>query len=226
MPVPPVRGVHSRRLLRDEVYDTIRDAVLVGDLAPGEQLRDGELGEWLGVSRTPVREALLRLAQAGLVEANPGRTTRVAVIEPAIFAHCREIAAELYALAVRRATARLAEGLVDAARLEEMAEANRRLQQALTTHDPMAAITADDDFHGIPVAESGNPLIAAQLETVTPYLRRGEYFHFGTWAGARSPEQHAQILEALRAGDGERAAALTRENFSGLELPEDSEPEG
>ncbi|MDO5493578.1 MAG: GntR family transcriptional regulator [Nesterenkonia sp.] len=218
MPIPPVRGVHARRLLRDEVYDSIRDAVVVGDLAPGEQLRDGELGEWLGVSRTPVREALLRLAQAGLVEANPGRTTKVAEIDPEVFAHCREIAAELYALAARRA----AEGLT-AEHLERMDEANSQLQQALDAGDPMAAIAADDAFHSVPVAASGNPLIATQLETVTPYLRRGEYFHFGTWAGARSPGQHEEILEALRAADGERAAALTRDNFGGLQLPHAAE---
>ena len=218
MPIPPVRGIHARRLLRDEVYDSIRDAVVVGDLAPGEQLRDGELGEWLGVSRTPVREALLRLAQAGLVEADPGRTTKVAPIDPETFTHCREIAAELYALAARRAVVALTDE-----QLDQMAWANTQLQDALNAGDPMAAITADDAFHSVPVTASGNPLIATQLETVTPYLRRGEYFHFGTWAGARSPEQHEQILAALKAGDGERAAALTRENFGGLELPAASE---
>ena len=51
------------------------DAIVDGTFAPGEQLRDLELAGWLGVSRTPVREALLRLAEAGLVVAEPGRST-------------------------------------------------------------------------------------------------------------------------------------------------------
>lgn len=206
-------GVHPRRLLRDDVYVAIRDAIICGDLAPGEKLRDGDLGEHLGVSRTPVREALLRLTQAGLVESTPGRTTKVAQIDPETFAHCREIASELYALAARRAAPHL-----DDTSLEEMSRANADLQRALNHGEPLAAIRADDMFHSIPVTASGNPLIAAQLEAITPYLHRGEYFHFSTWAGARSPEQHELILTALRDHDGDRAAALTRKNFSTLEL--------
>ncbi len=67
-----------RALLRDDVHARLRDAIVDGTLAPGEQLRDVELAERLGVSRTPVREALLELARAGLVTATPGRSTVVA----------------------------------------------------------------------------------------------------------------------------------------------------
>src|SRR5699024_6753414 len=70
-PIPTDTPLPHRTLLRDDVYRSIRDAIVRGQLAPGEQLRDQELGEWLQVSRTPVREALQRLAQAGLVVAQP-----------------------------------------------------------------------------------------------------------------------------------------------------------
>ena len=70
-----------RSLLRDDVYRRLRDAIVDGTFAPGEQLRDGELAAWLGVSRTPVREALLRLAEAGLVVAQPGRSTTVSPLD-------------------------------------------------------------------------------------------------------------------------------------------------
>src|SRR5699024_6759761 len=56
MPIPTDTPVPHRTLLRDDVYRSIRDAIVRGQLAPGEQLRDQELGEWLQVSRTPVRE--------------------------------------------------------------------------------------------------------------------------------------------------------------------------
>ncbi|QKJ17984.1 GntR family transcriptional regulator [Microbacterium hominis] len=65
--------------LGDEVHARLADAILDGTLAPGEQLRDQELAEWLGVSRTPVREALQRLERVGLVEVIPHRYTRVAL---------------------------------------------------------------------------------------------------------------------------------------------------
>jgi DNA-binding GntR family transcriptional regulator len=103
MPVPAGHAPAARTLLRDNVYTAIRDAIVRGQLLPGERLRDGELGEWLGVSRTPVREALLRLAEAGLVQAQPGKVTLVAPEDPVALAHARTIAAELHALAARLA---------------------------------------------------------------------------------------------------------------------------
>ncbi len=76
MPIPQTPAV-DRSLLRDDVYRRLRDAIVDGTFAPGEQLRDGELAEWLGVSRTPVREALVRLEQEGFVTITPRRGVRV-----------------------------------------------------------------------------------------------------------------------------------------------------
>ena len=78
MPVPVNKAALERDLLRDRAYAAIRDAIVDGTLAPGERLRDQELCEWLGLSRTPVREALSRLEQDGLVESAPQRFTHVA----------------------------------------------------------------------------------------------------------------------------------------------------
>src|SRR5699024_6508451 len=103
VPIPATPGLTPRTLLRDDVHRRIRDAIVRGELQPGEKLRDGELGEWLGVSRTPVREALLKLSEAGLVSAKPGRETIVAPEDPVILDHTRTIAAELHALAARLA---------------------------------------------------------------------------------------------------------------------------
>ena len=73
MPVPPLAGVHKRPLLRDNVFESLRNAIVDGTFEPGERLKDTELEAWLGVSRTPIREALLRLERAGLVIALPGK---------------------------------------------------------------------------------------------------------------------------------------------------------
>src|SRR5690348_18473707 len=81
MPVPVSTATLSRSLLRDDVYVRLRDAIVDGTFAPGEQLRDGELAQWLGVSRTPVREALLRPAHAGLVVAAPGRSPPAGAVD-------------------------------------------------------------------------------------------------------------------------------------------------
>lgn len=210
MPIPTT-AARPRTLLRDDVYQAIRDAIVRGQLAPGEQLRDTELGAWLQVSRTPVREALQRLAQSGLVVAEPGKMTRVAEEDPQAILHARQIAAELHALAMSLAVTELTES-----DLSEMEAANSRLRHALSASDMDAAIAADDDFHEVALIRSGNPLIVDHLEVVTATLRRAEYLHFDSVKGSASPEQHAEILAAVRAGDHERAVSLTRENWSVL----------
>ncbi|PZE86799.1 GntR family transcriptional regulator [Curtobacterium sp. MCBD17_032] len=78
MPVPSTQPAAERKLLRDTVQDKIRTAIMDGTLEPGERLNDDDLIAWLGVSRTPIREALAELARAGLVEMAPNRYTRVA----------------------------------------------------------------------------------------------------------------------------------------------------
>lgn len=211
MPIPTDAPIPQRRLLRDDVYRSIRDAIVRGQLAPGEQLRDQELGAWLQVSRTPIREALQRLAQAGLVIAEPGRMTRVAPENPEAVVHARQIAAQLHALAMSLAFPKL-----DASAVSAMETANDELRSALKSTDIDAAIAADDAFHEVALARSANPLIPDHLEVVTATLRRAEYLHFDSAKGSASPEQHAEIIAAVRAGAGDRAATLTCENWSTL----------
>ena len=210
MPTPAGPGIAPRTLLRDDVHRRIRDAIVRGELQPGEKLRDGELGEWLGVSRTPVREALLRLAEAGLVTARPGRETIVAPEDPVTLAHARTISAELHALAARLAAPHAA---ADPAALARLNEANERLR---TATDPEAAITADTDVHDVVVALSGNQLLPGQLDTLVPILLRAEFLHFDAQTAAASAAQHDAIIDALATGDADRAADLTRENWLSL----------
>src|ERR1043165_1588084 len=98
MPVPSLQPPVARALLRDDVYRRVRDAIVDGTLAPGEQLRDQELAAWLGVSRTPVREALLRLQQAGLVAALPGRSTTVASLDSGAARDAQAVVAQMHRL--------------------------------------------------------------------------------------------------------------------------------
>lgn len=209
MPIPTDSPVAHRTLLRDDVYRSIRDAIVRGQLAPGEQLRDQELGSWLQVSRTPVREALQRLAQAGLVVAQPGKMTQVAPENPELIRAARQIAAELHGLAMS-----LAVDSLDTDDLTEMAAANDRLSAALASGDVESAIAADDAFHEVALNRSGNPLIPDHLEVVTATLRRAEYLHFDSVRGSASPDQHVEILTALRNGEHARAVELTRANWS------------
>lgn len=83
MPTPPSRPTMERRLLRHEAHDAIRTAILDGSFAPGEKLEDQALQRWLGISRTPIRDALNTLAAEGLVEIHAQSHTSVIRPDPA-----------------------------------------------------------------------------------------------------------------------------------------------
>lgn len=208
MPIPEAEVV-SRRLLRDDVYAMILDAIVSGQLAPGERLRDQDLAAWLGVSRTPVREALLRLERAGLVISKPGSSTTVAPDDPTSVAAAQQVAAALHELATRAAIGRLGEG-----DFGELDDANAALGDALGTADPIAAARADEAFHQVFVRVADNPVLTETLGQVTPLLRRAVHLRFGEFfSGRQSTEVHERIVEAARRRDAETAGRLARDNW-------------
>lgn len=199
-------------MLRDSVFVRIRDAIIDGTLEPGERLVDGELSGWLGVSRTPIREALARLEAAGLVETKPGRYTIVSPIHPRTLADAQEVTAAMNELAVRTAVPLLTD-----ADLTRMRTANDTFAKALRTGDVAAAVAADDAFHGIPVERAGNAAIRTVLDQYTPVLRRVERIRFASLRGRDSVAQHARIIAFAEAGDAEAAATETRQNWLTLD---------
>lgn len=211
MPTPADSGVHKRPLLRDNVFETLRNAIVDGTFVPGERLKDTELEKWLGVSRTPIREALLRLERAGLVIALPGKATIVAPYDLASTVSSQQVVAAMHELA-----ARLAVPVVTAAELAAMTAANARFEQALTDHDVEAALGSDDEFHAVFVTASGNPVIREVLEQTAPVLRRVERMRFSSFAARDSVAQHAHIIDLAGQGDADGAARVSRENWLSL----------
>ncbi|MDD7946031.1 GntR family transcriptional regulator [Microbacterium sp. NE2HP2] len=209
MPLVPVSRPAS---LRDHAYTALRDAIVSGRLEPGARLRDSELEEWLGVSRTPIREAIARLEAAGLVRTRRAKATEVAPLDEREALSAQRIAASLHELAVREGVRQLT-----ASDLDAMRAANDRFADALRADDIDAALAADDDFHRVAVSASANPLLGTLLEQVTPLLRRLERARFSSLAGRDSVAAHARIIELCATGDGEAAAAATRENWLTLE---------
>ena len=219
MPIPMARETVPRSLLRDDVYTRLRDAIVDGTLAPGEQLRDGDLAAWLGVSRTPVREALQRLARAGLVRTTPGRSTTVASLHRRDIGNAQAVVAAMHRLAVEEAVGRLT-----GADLDAMRAANERFAEALRRGDVDGALAADDDFHGIPVAAAANTAIETVLDQFTPVLRRLERLRFASLTGRASVTLHARLVDLCRAGDTAAAAHVSHETWQTLRPLLDSLP--
>lgn len=212
MPVPAASASEGRQLLRESVFVRIRDAIIDGTLEPGERLVDGELSGWLGVSRTPIREALARLDAAGLVDTKPGRYTIVSPIDPRALADAQAVTAAMNELAVRTAVP-----LLSAEDLADMRSANETFADALHGGDVIGAVAADDAFHRVPVRRAGNDAICAVLDQYTPVLRRVERIRFASLRGRDSVAQHARIIAFAEAGDAEAAATETRLNWLTLD---------
>ena len=148
----PLQQPESRQLLRDVVYARIRDEILRGQFEPGERLADEALIEWLGVSRTPIREALARLAADGLVEMAPNRYTRIPKRSPEAYAQAAEFM-QMIRLFVLEHLDRLPEPELAASR-----ERIATLLPALREHDRDARLAINDEF-GELAALIDNPLV-------------------------------------------------------------------
>src|SRR3954454_5444218 len=175
----------GRVLLRDQALQLIRDAIVSGELAPGAVVKDADLAARLGLSVAPVRAALARLADEGLVEAKPQSHTRVT---PLVVRQVRDAAAvvrAMHELAGREAAGRTTDDDVTA-----MRAANERFAAAVTTGDVDAAIAADDDLHGVLLRRAGNAALAAhggRAPRRSPRPSSASPRRSAGWSGCGSP---------------------------------------
>ena len=152
VPVPTETAPINRRSARHEVLDHIRRWIEEGILEPGEVIKDAEIAEQLGVSRTPVREALQILEQHGAVQMLPGRMTRVTNVTPEDVALLYAPLAILHGLAAELGTPHATEGDIAA-----MTECNERLRAAVGARKAVDAREADREFHEVILRLAANP---------------------------------------------------------------------
>lgn len=211
MPIPQNAPTPDRMLLRDNVYQKLRDAIVDGTFEPGEQLKDSELAAWIGVSRTPVREALLRLGTSGLVVAKPGRSTYVSTIDPRTLQEARDVVAAMHELAIRETVGKLTK-----AELDRMRTANHRFEKAIADGDAAKALQADDELHAVPVEASKNRALQSVLEHFGPVVRRAELLRFQSDDGAESLRMHERLIELSESGDVEGAMRVAFDTWRSL----------
>ncbi|WP_264739863.1 GntR family transcriptional regulator [Cytobacillus firmus] len=201
----------KRLSLRDEVYETLKKNIIELQFEPGSRLHDKELAEDFGISRTPVREALKRLEDEGLVVSTPGSSTRVTPLNEDGASNAFPVAASLHSLGARLGVPRLMPS--DFARLEA---ANKNLEAAMKKQDILGAVKADEAFHEVYLSAADNPEIISALKRIMPKIQRLEIAQFGSLNGLKSVEQHKKILEASRKGQEQLASRLVEENWLNL----------
>lgn len=188
------------------VYEWLKEEILSGSLAPGSRIRQQEVAAALGVSYTPVREAIRQLQATGLLTHEPNRGSAVSSMSA-------DALRELYLLrgAVEGLGARLAAGRLTPQALAELGEVHERMLAGLETEqDPGDLAALSRRFHGL-IVECGGPLIVypklQEIWTNFPVPRTQSLW--GTADEARRAiEAHGRILEALSNGDAELAGHL------------------
>jgi DNA-binding GntR family transcriptional regulator len=217
--------------LIDRAYEQLVEAIADGTLAPGQRIRQEELGRALGVSRQPISHALQLLKQQKLVEENGRRGLVVSAIDAAGVRELYQVRGALDALAARLAAERIAEGVIS---MEQRRAAQRSLASgvALQPDAPVLAfIHADVAFHTALYRLSGNCAIEDTVAAQWPHLKRS------MGAVLDDPEQrprvwaeHREILRLVLAGDAagaeraarghaDRAGTETARRLSRLSLP-------
>lgn len=209
MPIPRKTRKINRTFMRDEVYNTLLRWIMEGVLRPGEKLVDTELAEYIGVSRTPVREAIKRLEDKSLVETAANKWTKVADISIEEAELIYPIIWTLEELSISMALPQLS-----AKHFKAMEQANAKLEKAIKERDPVKASKADADFHDVYIKKSGNFYLIDILQDLKIKHRRMEVFYFeACFSAADSVREHDKIMDAMRSGDLEKTLSMVRANW-------------
>lgn len=204
----PARRFRPLHNPRPSTYERIKQAILSGELEPSQQLVEAHLAEWCDVSRTPVREALTRLEQDGLVERGP-RGLAVRVSSPEEILDIYETRIVLEATAARFAADRRTHH--DILMLQRMIPRMDELSAA----DPAAKAAANAEFHSLIWRASHNGSLIDLLERLSMHLGRyptTTLAYPGRWeAGNR---EHRQLLDAIEERDADLAADIATQHFT------------
>ena len=204
-----MEGKIERTFVRQEAYVKLRDWILDGTFAPGMQLRDKELATQLGVSRTPIREALLRLEEEGLVHTKPNRATLVTQIDVQDAYNLYSIVWSLEILAVQQAL-----GSIRQEHIEMMIDANERLLQRMKAGDHMGSLETDYAFHSVYIKVAENKELEHIIDGCKTKLKRLDLYYFDQIKDAAlSYGEHQQIIEAFKQKDLSQAIKAVENNW-------------
>ena len=199
--------------LRDVVFQTLRKAILTGELKPGERLMEIHLAEQLGVSRTPIREAIRKLELEGLVTNLPRRGALVAEISERGLKDVLEVRRSLDSFCAELACERITED-----EKEALKRACAEFEQAVKNQDVTLIAKADVDFHDIIVASTGNDRLVAILNNLAEQIYRYRFEYIKDVSQHdRLIEEHRRLLDAILKGDIMAAREASREHIDNQE---------
>lgn len=200
--------------LRDMVFDVLMNAIMRGQLSPGERLLEVQLAEEMGVSRTPVREAIRRLELEGFVVMLPRKGAYVAGLSIDDVENVYEIRTALETLAVRLAAQRMVDE--DYRQLDELVE---RMQATWQEGDVDAWVKLDANFHELLYRFSRNDRLVQLMSNVMEQISRYRILSLANVeVRHNSLAEHQEVISALRLRDSEEAAAAAARHIENTKL--------
>lgn len=185
--------------LRDVVFNTLREAILKGEIKPGERLMEIHLANTLGVSRTPIREAIRMLEQEGLAVTVPRKGAQVAKMTEKDLQDVLEIREALDGLAVIAACDRKT-----TEQLAELKAAMKVFEIATSKSDVRAIVQADEDFHDVIYAMAHNPRLMSIVGNMREQMYRYRYEYLkDTSIYDQLINEHRSIIEGFEKNDVE-----------------------
>ncbi|SMB89442.1 transcriptional regulator, GntR family [Thermanaeromonas toyohensis ToBE] len=199
--------------LREIVFETLREAIITGQLKAGERLMEVQLAEEMGVSRTPVREAIRKLELEGFVVMIPRKGAYVADISTKDIADVFEIRAALEALAAALACERITEE-----ELEELERLLVRVAECVEKNDLETLIQVDTQFHDVLYRASRNDRLVQIINNLREQIQRFRTTSLATPGRMRETlEEHKALVEAIAARNVELAQRLAQEHIENAE---------
>lgn len=193
----------TRRTLHDEVLERLRDMIIEGRLEPGQRINEGQVGGQLGVSRTPLREAIKTLASEGLVEVLPAKGAIVRRFSAQDLYQVLEVLKALEQLGGRIACAQASDETIAA-----IHALHRRMLELYRTRERLEYFKLNQAIHTATVAASGNQVLVEMHGTLQSRIKRLRFIgNEGPekWAGAVA--EHEEMMAALLKRDAQALSA-------------------
>lgn len=206
-------NLDSYKPLRDVVFENIRGAIMDGTLKPGERLMEIQLAELLGVSRTPIREAIRKLELEGLVVMLPRKGAYVANISKKDLVDILEVRIGLEGMAAFYAAERISDEGVK--KLEKISE---ELKEYVCKNDVKNMLIKDEEFHNCIFEFTGNSRLKSMMLSVWETVYRFRLKYMSDYSSAVNiVDEHKKIIDALKKGKADLAEKLAKEHIEKAE---------
>ena len=204
--------LQNHRPLREIVYEELKREILVGEIAPGTRMMEIELADEMGVSRTPVREAIRKLEKEGLVTIEPRKGAYASDVSIKDMVDVLEVREDLEAMAAAMAAQK-----VNKDEKQALIEATMEYKEAVESERTEDIRRCDEKFHQLIVNYSGNKTLIQLFSQVQELALRFRYLYYDDFSRyERMPMEHREIEEAILSGDYEKARVAAGEHVKKL----------